>query len=308
MTPPARASREIAQEPHQRAARARSLAPPFRERRLHHLGAGRPGIVEEPFGVLPPRGRDVEAVERFRVMVADILESPASGDVVGAALDEGRVHGRRLVRLQHDGSDVRHVGEAEAFRAETHLRPPRLLDGPAVGADPVVMADALVGDERQLAAPGRVRRVRHVGPQRRRHLGQHSVEQGAAPQRRRHAQHRRLLRHLARAAQHGEAGRGLRARQELAGFRLDAGAESRVRSRVVEIREGEVLPHHQAEFVAQRVEGIRLVTHRPADADGVHAGFARLGQQRQERLAGARQGPRCRGWSSRRPGRTPGCR
>ncbi len=206
------------------------------------------------------------------------------------ALDVVTMHRLRLVRLEREGRDIRNVGEAEAFGREAHVGAARLLDRPTMRANAVIMADALVGDEGQVAAPGRVRHVGHVRPQRGDRGRQQLVEDRVRPQGRRHAEHRRLLRHLAGAAQHCERRRVLRAGEELPRFHVDQGAKLGVGSRIVEIREGEILPDEQAQLVAERVERVALVAHRAADADHVEAGVRRQRQQRQVGLAREGQG------------------
>ena len=71
--------------------------------------------------------------------------------------------------------------------------------------------------------------------------------------------------------------------------------------RIVHVGEHEVLPHQNAELVAEIVEGVGLVDHRAADADHVHAGVAQLLERgaivggsapRRARSSGVQQTPR----------------
>ncbi len=153
-----------------------------------------------------------------------------------------------------------------------------------MGADAVIVADALVGDEGQGAPTRRMGDVGHVRPQRRDGIGQHVLEDRVCPVHSRQSHHGRLLRHFAGAAEDGEAGRGLRPLQELPRFLRHRSDKRGIGGGIVEIGEGEVLPDQQAELVAERVKGAAFVAHGGADADHVHAG----GDRQIERAAGRR--------------------
>ena len=72
----------------------------------------------------------------------------------------------------------------------------------------------------------------------------------------------------------------MQARQQLARLVDGAGDEGGVILRIVHVGEHEVLPHEDAELVAQIVEVVALVDHGAADAQNVHAGLSRLRQRR----------------------------
>src|SRR5262249_23106281 len=77
---------------------------------------------------------------------------------------------------------------------------------------------------------------------------------------------RRPLPHPAAAAPHRPPPAPPRAPQELPRFRQRSGSERFVGGRVVHVGDHVVLPHQDAQLIAQLVEIIRLVNHRAADA------------------------------------------
>src|SRR5438552_14019340 len=80
------------------------------------------------------------------------------------------------------------------------------------------------------------------------------------------------------------------ARQLLAGLHHRLGAKRVVAEGIVHVGEHEVLPHENAELVADAVEIVRLVDHRPGDAQHVRARIAHL-LERGAQLARARAQP-----------------
>lgn len=172
----------------------------------------------------------------------------------------------------------RHIGEGEALGRETHMRTACIVEAAHIGADAVVMRHALIGDEGQRPARGRVRDIGDVWPQASDGLRQDFVEDRTGPGLRRGAEHGRLLEDLAAAAEHGEAGRALRPAEQRLGLRRDRGAEAGIALRIVEIGQHHLLPDHDAELVAEREEGVVLIGHHAGQADHVHPGLARQPQ------------------------------
>ena len=101
--------------------------------------------------------------------------------------------------------------------------------------------------------------------------GQPGGEPAVAPQFARHAEHGRLLLDFAVAAQNRDAWVPRQSRKLVGRLGLDIGGEVLVLDRVVHVGEHEILPHQDAEFVAEVIEVVALVNHRAADAEHVHA-------------------------------------
>ncbi len=196
-------------------------------------------------------------------MVADVLEVPV-GLVLArdARLPQRVVPGEpRGRRRQHflDRLLAGHVREGEALRGEAHARAAHILQRAPVAADGVVGADAAVGAERQVAPVGRGGDVQRVDAARADELGQQLAEQLAPRHRGVEPHHRRLLLDLAVPAQDGQA-RACRQRgKHVCRLARDARAEMLVGDRVVEVGEHEVLPHEDAQLVAEVVEGAGLI-------------------------------------------------
>ena len=151
------------------------------------------------------------------------------------------------------------------------------VERPPVAADAVVVGDASRRTERQGAAARRRGHVDRVGAARlARSPGRSSPKSSPRPRSPVEPEHRRLLLHLAVAAEHREARpSGDRRRAARAPRPRPSAAELLVVDRVVQVGEHEVLPDEDPELVAEVVEVGRLVGAGAGDADHVHPRVAR---------------------------------
>ena len=300
---PARARREgVAQHQRNRAFGRRAMRAPTRDHLLRDLagdGARKGEIAGRIFAA--QRG-GIEIVEGAQIAIAHALEPP---DRAGVALDPGAEDGLGDAGLVERRIVIGNVVEAEPLRRETRARQNRVVEAALIGADAVIMHDALMRDEGQFAAPGRVRQIGAIGPAPRGGGGQNLVEDRVRPYLARQAEHGGLLGDLGAAAQRDKGGRGAGRVEKILRLGGDLGAKSGVVGGIIEISEGEILPDHQAKLVADLVEGARLGKERPGDAHHVHAGAGHRGEARAQRL-GALRGPRQIGRNPDRAAREDG--
>ena len=124
---------------------------------------------------------------------------------------------------------------------------------------------------------GHVHRLRReFGHQRRRRL----LEEAITCLFRFESEHGRLLGDLAAAADDRERRRALQAIQQLPPFQFDERAEIRLIGRIIEIGEGQIVPDQDAFVVAGAMEGVGFRHGGAGNAQHVHAGVARLPDQR----------------------------
>ena len=209
------------------------------------------------------------------VVITDVLEVPVSTRIrrnslcraVDCVADASFVErGRHAHRL----GDIR---ERQALGRKADAAPPRIVERPPVGADAVIVADAGVDVKRQKTAAGGHGTQSVCGAAARTRIG----EEGIAPRVRElrwgESEHRRLLVGLAVSADDGQRRAKVQTLERLRHFRRDSAPEDVVLPRIVHAREHQVLPHEEAELVADVVEVLGFVGHRAADADHVHAGI-----------------------------------
>ena len=209
-------------------------------------------------------------------MVAHVLEVVARAVVARHARLPARVvrRGHRAVEHQRHGLGVGHVGEPQAFGGELHLRHLHVHQRAAISAHAVVVRDAGRDVHRQRAAPRRRGEIGNAGVQALAELRQAPGKEFVGPLLAGEAKHRRLLRDLAPAAVRREAYVLPQAPQLELDLALDLLAKPGVCDRVVHVGEHEVLPHEDAELVAQAIELVGFVDHGPADPKHVEAGVA----------------------------------
>ena len=136
------------------------------------------------------------------------------------------------------------------------------------------MRHATIRVEREQAARrcrSHPRRVRHERSDEGR---QHVFKEWILPALGGQSKHRSLLLDFAAAAEHGDRRPSLDTPKQLTRLVCHRMQERLVRRRVVHVGEHEVLPDENAELIAEIVEGVGLVDHRPADAQHVHAGVS----------------------------------
>ncbi len=272
---PAGAGPEILQHQHEAAARRRPGALPFGERRRHDFGGDGLRKSQIAIGILVAQAGRADAEQKLDVVIAHVLEIPARAGVAGntglpARIVDGRNGGHRFGTRDVGG----HVGERQTLGSKTHIGAAGILERAQISADAVVMADACIDGERQAATGRRAHDIGHIGAQRLNLTRQHVLEQRVHVFARRQAEHGALLIDLAAAAQNRDRRAGLRAGEKLSGFAADGGRELGIVGGIVEVGEHEVLPHEDAELVAQLVEALILVDRRSRHAQHVHAGVA----------------------------------
>ena len=185
-------------------------------------------------------------------------------------------------------------GEGKALADEPDVGSAQVVEGPEEDPHPGVVTDATVHLEREGPPAGRCRHVGYAGRQQGGQGGNHLVGQGGRPPAPGQAEHGRLLLQLLAAADHAQRRMGGGGRQHAGQLVGHHGEEVGV-VRGVEEGEHGVLPHHQAELVAQGEERLVLVDRPAGDPDHVHPGLLHQGQRSAEVLLGRLAGHRVEG-------------
>ncbi len=159
---PACAGSQILKLPDQRTATCRTAAAPFSEYVAHQFGDHRARQVQITLRVFVTQARGLDTIQRLQIVVAHVVEIPAGAGVARHGGLPARIVQMNRAERVVQGGVVGHVGEGEAFGGEAHLRAAHVVERTLIGADAIVVSDALVSRKRPHASRWRVAHVRHV--------------------------------------------------------------------------------------------------------------------------------------------------